>query len=103
MHYILFYDYVSDYLEKREPLRAAHFAHAKPFLDRGELFLAGAFANPADGAALVFDCNGPNVAERFAENDPYVVNGIVTAWRVREWTTVAGRNAAVKPPEFQEG
>lgn len=36
------------------------------------------------------------VAEAFARVDPYVVNGLVTRWRVREWTTVVGEDAAVR-------
>ena len=30
------------------------------------------------------------VAERFVAADPYVKNGLVKSWRVREWTTVVG-------------
>jgi uncharacterized protein YciI len=37
-------------------------------------------------------------AEQFAAADPYVQNGLVTRWRVREWTTVVGRDAEVKLP-----
>ena len=53
-------------------------------------------ANPADGAALLFQGDSPKVAEDFARNDPYVINGVVKSWRVREWTTVVGDGAAVK-------
>lgn len=94
MHYLLFYDYVPDYLERRGEFRAAHFAHAQAALDRGEFILGGAFANPADGAVLLFSGDAPAVAENFARADPYVLNGLVTNWRVREWTTVMGRDAA---------
>jgi len=34
----------------------------------------------------------------FAAADPYVTNGLVRRWRVREWTTVIGRDAAVPLP-----
>lgn len=94
MHYILFYDYVPDYLERRGALRDAHLALAKAAIDRGELFLGGAFANPADGAVIIFSADSPAVAEEFAKADPYVRNGLVTKWWVREWTTVVGRDAA---------
>jgi uncharacterized protein YciI len=30
------------------------------------------------------------VAEEFAKNDPYVKNGLITRWWVREWTVVLG-------------
>ncbi len=90
MHYLLFYDVVDNYVERRAPFRAAHLAYAKDALARGELVLGGAFANPVDGTVLLFKGSSPSVAETFAKNDPYVVNGLVTAWRVREWTTVVG-------------
>ena len=45
---------------------------------------------------LLFSGDSPAAAEAFAKADPYVVNGIVTKWRVRPWTTVVGRDAAVK-------
>ena len=57
---------------------------------RGELVLAGALAEPADGAVLVFRGESPDAAVAFAKADPYVKNGLVTAWRVRKWTTVVG-------------
>jgi uncharacterized protein len=94
MHYVLFYDYVADYLERRGALREAHLRHAKPALERGDLVLGGAFADPADGAMLLFTGNSPNVAQEFAKADPYVRNGLVTRWWVREWTTVVGKDAA---------
>jgi uncharacterized protein YciI len=99
MHYLLFYDVVDDYVTRRAPLRAAHIGHARESLARGELVLAGAFNNPPDGAALLFKGSSPEVAERFAENDPYVINGLVKKWRVREWTTVVGRDAEVQLPD----
>ena len=94
MHYLLFYDYVPDYLERRGSYRDAHIALARAALERGELVLGGAFASPADGAAILFRGDSPEVAEAFAKADPYVRNGLVSAWRVREWTTVVGPDAA---------
>ena len=93
-HYLLLYDVVPDYATRRVALRAAHLAYAWGAADRGELVLAGALANPIDGAVLLFRGESPDVAERFAKQDPYVLNGLVTRWRVREWTTVIGEDAA---------
>jgi len=90
MHYLLFYEVVEDYAERRTPFRAAHLEYAKQAVGRRELVLGGAFANPVDGTVLLFKGASPAVAETFATNDPYVVNGLVTKWRVREWTTVVG-------------
>ena len=90
MHYLLFYDVVDNYAERRTPFRAEHLAHARKAVANGDLVLGGAFANPIDGTMLLFKGSSPAAAEAFAKNDPYVVNGLVTKWRVREWTTVVG-------------
>ena len=93
LHYILFYDYVDDAVTKRAPFRAAHLDYARKSYERGELILAGAFADPVDGAVLVFSGNHPEAAEKFAQNDPYVKNELVRNWRVRKWTTVIGEGS----------
>lgn len=98
MHYLLIYEVVDDYVTRRVPLRAEHLALAREAKARGELVLAGALANPVDGAVLLFQGDSPAAAQRFAENDPYVKNGLVKSWRVREWTTVVGDAAQVKVP-----
>jgi uncharacterized protein len=94
MHYLLFYDVVPDYEERRMALRPAHLAHARAACVRGELILGGALAYPVDGAVLLFQGDSAAAAERFAEADPYVTNGLVTRWSVRAWTTVVGEAAA---------
>ena len=98
MHYLLIYDVVDDYVTRRVPLRAAHIGHACEFVARGEMVLGGALANPPDGAVLLFRGSSPEAAERFAKSDPYVLNGLVRTWRVREWTTVIGPDAEVPLP-----
>ena len=98
MHYLLFYDVVDNYAERRSPFRRDHIAHAKAAAARGELVLAGALANPVDGTVLLFKGDSPAAAEAFAKADPYVTNGLVTKWRVREWSTVIGPDAQVPLP-----
>jgi uncharacterized protein YciI len=98
MHYLLIYDLTADYIERRAPLRSEHLALARAAEARGELILAGALANPPDGAVLMFRGDSPEAAEAFATADPYVKNGLVTRWRVREWTTVVGRDAEARIP-----
>ncbi len=99
MHYLLFYDTAPDYLERRTVFRAEHLKLARDAHARGELVLAGALAEPVDGAILLFRGNSPDAAERFAAADPYVRNGLVRSWRVREWTTVVGSDPAVSLPD----
>ena len=106
-HFVLFYDYVPDVLERRQPHRQAHLALVKDFKERGTFVMGGAMADPVDSALIVF--TDRHSAESFALEDPYVSaavasavgdrhqlavtdryvqNGIVTRHRVREWSTV---------------
>jgi uncharacterized protein len=90
VYFLLLYDVVDDFTDRRAPYRDAHLALARAANERGELLLAGAFAEPADGAALVFRADDQSVAERFAARDPYVKEGLVKRWTVRKWTVVIG-------------
>lgn len=99
MHYLLFYDVVDDYVARRAPFRRDHIAYARQAVARGEMVLGGAFADPPDGAVLLFRGASPAVAERFAKDDPYVTSGLVRRWWVREWTTVVGPGAEAPLPD----
>jgi len=94
MHYLLFYEVGEDYVARRAEFRAAHLEKAWQASARGDLVLGGALGNPVDGAVLLFKGESPEVAEKFARADPYVTSGAVKRWYVREWTTVAGKEAA---------
>jgi uncharacterized protein len=89
-YFALFYDVVDDFINCRTPYRDAHLRLAREARARGELVLAGALADPADGALIVFECETIATAESFASNDPYVVSGLVKRWKVRPWAVVVG-------------
>ncbi len=89
-YHILFYKTAESYVERRKPYRESHLAYAEAAADRGELFLGGALDEPADGAVLIFKTRDPAVVEEFARHDPYVLNGLITEWRVRPWIVVVG-------------
>jgi len=93
-HYLLVYELGPDYLERRGQYRAEHLAMAWASHARGELVLGGAVGDPVDTALLLFKSESPAAAEAFARADPYVRNGLVRRWRVREWMTVVGAEAA---------
>ena len=90
MYFILLYEVVDDYVKKRAPFREEHLRIADEAVEKGQLLLGGAFDNPVDGAALVFKADDRSVVEDFVRNDPYVKNGLITNWKVREWTVVIG-------------
>jgi uncharacterized protein YciI len=93
VHYLLIYDTAPDYLARRGDFRAAHLDLAWKAAERGELLLGGAVGDPVEGATLLFRCDSPDLPSAFARADPYVLNGLVTRWRVAPWTTVVGQDA----------
>jgi uncharacterized protein YciI len=98
-HFVLFYDLSDNYLERRGEFREQHLGMAWAAHNKGDLVLGGAFTDPADTAMLLFKAESKDIVEQFAKGDPYVINGLVKGWRVREWNTVAGAMAVnpIKP------
>jgi uncharacterized protein YciI len=88
------YELAPDYLARRAEFRNDHLRLAWEAEQRGEIVIAGALADPADTAVLLFTGDSPDAAERFARTDPYVTQGLVKSWRVRPWTTVVGKDAS---------
>jgi uncharacterized protein YciI len=90
-YYALFYrEVVPDFITKRGAYREEHLGLAREAHARGELVLAGALAEPPDGALLVFRGENPTAVEDFVRRDPYVLNGLVKRWEIRPWTVVVG-------------
>jgi uncharacterized protein len=89
-YFVLLYDVVDGFVERRAPYRQAHFRLAREARDRGELLLAGALGMPADRALLIFRANDSSTADAFARADPYVLNGLVTRWQVQPWAVAIG-------------
>ena len=93
-YYALFYEVVDDFVARRAPFRREHLRLAAEARKRGEIVLAGALAEPADRALIVFHGADKSLAEAFARQDPYVVNGLVKKWEVRPWNVVVGNEPA---------
>ena len=89
MHLVLEYTLAPDYLQRRAALREEHLALLRAAHERGELLMAGALPDPHDRALLVWTAPR-EVVERFAGSDPYVVQGLVTGWTIRQWDVVVG-------------
>ncbi len=89
-YYALLYDLVEDHETRRQPYREEHLRRVRDAESRGELVMAGAFSDPMDGALLVFRATARDVVEEFVRNDPYVRNGLIPRWEIREWTVVVG-------------
>lgn len=88
--YVLFYESAED-VRSRAPLHfPAHVARWKEFRGHGTLLMIGTFANPQEeGSMAIFTTR--EAAEEFARGDPFVLNGVVRGWRIREWNeAIAG-------------
>jgi uncharacterized protein YciI len=94
-HFALLYDVVANFSERRTPFREAHLRLVRDAKARGLLVFAGPLGDPPDGALLVFRAESALAVEAFALADPYVIEGLVTAWRVRPWNIVVGGEPAL--------
>jgi uncharacterized protein YciI len=88
--------YVPDAVNRRAPHRDAHLAYARALVERGVLVMAGAFADPVDGALLIYRAGSRAEVEAYLADDPYVRAGLWPSITIREWTVVIGAPAA--PP-----
>ncbi|OWZ15993.1 hypothetical protein PHMEG_00010275 [Phytophthora megakarya] len=83
--FVLQYNYVEDYLERRVPIRPQHLEHALNAKESGHLVMGGPFVNPSDAAIVIFKTPDRTVVENFAKNDPYVRENVVSSFSIREW------------------
>ena len=81
--YVVFYETADDGLAKVPIHFPAHRARWERFRDDGTLLMIGPFADPKEGAMAIFTTR--EAAEEFARGDPFVLNGVVRSWHIREW------------------
>jgi uncharacterized protein YciI len=81
---VLLYESAEDVLSKAPEHFPAHSARGQAFHERGSLVAYGPFGEPQEqGSMAVFTTR--EAAEEFVREDPFVVNGVVRAWEIREW------------------
>jgi uncharacterized protein len=85
--YVLFYESAEDVMSKAPAHFPAHRARIDEFHDRGDLLMVGTFADPqTQGSMAIFRTR--QAAENFVAGDPFVLNGVVRGWEIREWNEV---------------
>ncbi len=68
---------------------AAHLARSRKLHEEGPLLLAGAFLHePDQPLSTMAVLTSREAAEEYARGDPFVQNGMVTEWSVREWANM---------------
>lgn len=86
IRYVVFYE--SGDLTLAAEHFPAHRARYTEFMNRGVLLSLGPFSDRS-GSIAVFTSR--EAAEEFAAGDPFVLNGVVSKWQVREWHEVTPR------------
>ena len=91
MKYVLFYESGPDVAANAPPHFPAHEERLDEFHKRGDLLMVGTFGDPqSQGSMSVF--RSREAAEEFAEGDPFVLNGVVRGWEVRDWDELLTRD-----------
>jgi uncharacterized protein YciI len=86
MKCVMFYGPADDMARAMEVF-PDHRAWYQKFHERGLLVMIGAFADAGTPAAMaVFTTRA--AAEEFVSGDPFVRNGVVRDWTIREWNEV---------------
>lgn len=83
MKVVMFYEVTPAGLALAPVHGAAHVQRLREFKARGTLLMAGPFADPTQGALGVFTSR--EAAEEFIRGDPFVLNGVVSTWTLRDW------------------
>lgn len=87
--WVVFYTPAPDVLERAPAVMPAHDAHYEDFVARGLMTGIGTFEDPGvNGAMSVLVSR--EAAEQFASRDPFVTEGLVTAYRILAWNDVVG-------------
>ena len=87
MKYVLLYASGENVAANAPPHFPAHKARLDAFHARGDLLMVGTFGDPqAQGSMAIFASR--EAAEEFAGGDPFVLEGVVRAWEVRDWDEV---------------
>jgi uncharacterized protein len=84
MKAVVFYESAPDVAARASSHMAEHQARWAEFGRRAELLMIGPFANPQEeGSMGIFTTR--EAAEEFVRGDPFVLNGVVQNWYIRDW------------------
>ena len=87
MKYVLLYESADDVASKAPPHFPAHKARLDEFHARGDLLMVGTSGDPqSQGSMAIFRTR--ESAEEFVRDDPFLLNGVVRSYEIREWNEV---------------
>lgn len=88
--FALEYTYVPNMAEKRVPVRPAHLKFTESYIADKTMIAGGAFVPEMEAGLLLFR-GTREMVEKYAKNDPYVVEGLVAKYKIREWAIAVGK------------
>jgi uncharacterized protein len=89
---VLLYESADDVSAKAPAHFPAHLARIHEFRARGEILMVGTFGDPqAEGSMGVFPTRA--AAEAFVKDDPFVLEGVVWSWQIRDWNEILAPEA----------
>jgi uncharacterized protein YciI len=93
MYYVVFletgYTSFEEAMSKAPDLIATHKARTLELHNQGTILMAGAFLdNRGEALSTMAVCSTREAAEEFVRGDPFVLNGMVKKWYVREWANI---------------
>ena len=93
LYYVVFFDI--DYPSITEAVKdapqaiTAHKKRSQEWHEQGKLVMAGAFRDSPEGRLNTMGVlTSREAAEEFAQGDPFVLNGKVMRWYIREWNNM---------------
>ena len=83
------YSSFEEAISKAPDLIAAHKARSAELHNQGAILMAGAFMdNGGEPLSTMAVCATREAAEEFVRGDPFVLNGMVNKWYIREWANI---------------
>jgi uncharacterized protein YciI len=87
--FVLLYTSADNVAAKAPPVFPAHKGRLDEFQARGELLMVGTFGDPqAEGSMAIFRTR--EGADEFVAGDPFVREGVVKSWQIRQWNESLG-------------
>ena len=84
----MIYMCVMDYCEDRSRIKAVRPRHQNylfGLIDQGKMIAAGSFIPEDDGGLFLYEAVTLQDAERLVQEDPYIREGLITAYKLREY------------------
>ncbi len=90
MYFILTYQTVNRFNDRKRRYRAEHLTLVKSYHAEGKLIMAGALLEPNDAALFIFRCESAEEVEVFVQLDSYVQKNLVMSYDIRPWSVAIG-------------